>query len=242
MALSCAIRILSSSELYLTYNNYALQLLEYFVHKYTIIYGNEYLTHNVHGLIHLPADCVKHGPLENFSCFKFENYLFEIKKKMRTSRHPLQQICNRLKEQEQIQKVKDVTKYPVLRKQYRVQVHNEKNYTYFKVIDFEKYGLKTSDTDNCVILKDKSVFCIEDICQKNDTSEIFLKGKKFTESKLFFNSPCSSQLFHIQRVQNLANDAYTINIDEILMKCIKYPHNNGFIILPIIHSQCVNEN
>lgn len=161
---------------------------------------------------------------------------------MRTSRHPLQQICNRLKEQEQIQQIKDVTKYPVLRKQCRVQIHNEKNYTYFEVIDTEKYRLKTSNTDNCVILKDKSVFCIENICQKNDTSEIFLKGKKFIESKLFFNSPCSSQLFHIQHVQNLANNVYTIKIDEILMKCIKYPHNNGFIILPIIHSQCINEN
>ncbi|XP_071580037.1 uncharacterized protein [Temnothorax nylanderi] len=243
MALSCAIRILSSSELYLTYNNYALQLLEYFVKKYEIIYGTEYLTHNVHGLIHLPADCVKHGPLENFSCFKFENYLFEIKKKMKMSRHPLQQICNRLKEQEQVQQVQDVTKYPVLRKQYRVQIHNKKKYTYFKEIDTERYELKISDRDNCVILKDKSIVCITDICQKNDTSEIFLKGNKFTQSKLFFNSPCSSQLFHIQYCQNLAiNNVYTINIDEILMKCIKYPYNNGFIILPIIHSQCVNKN
>jgi len=236
MALSCAIRILSSSELYLTYNNYALQLLKYFVHKYTIIYGNEYLTHNVHGLIHLPADCIKHGPLDNFSCFKFENYLFEIKKKIRTSRHPLQQICNRLKEEEEIQQINDVTKYPVLQKQYKVQIYNDKIYTYFKEIDTEKYGLKTSNRDNCVILKDKSVLCIEDICQKSDTSEIFLKGRKFTESKLAFNSPCSSQLFHIQYVQNLTNDAYTININEILMKCIKYVHNNGFIILPLIHS------
>jgi len=85
-----------------------------------------------------------------------------------------------------------VTKYPVLQKQYKVQIYNEKIYTYFKVIDTEKYELKTSDRDNCVILKDKSVFCIEDICQKNDTSEIFLKGRKFTESKLAFNSSCSS--------------------------------------------------
>ncbi|KYN23152.1 hypothetical protein ALC57_04435 [Trachymyrmex cornetzi] len=94
LALSCAIRILSSFELYLTYNNYAVQLLQYFVEKYKIIYGEEYLTHNVRGLIHFPADCIKYGPLENSSCFILENYLYDIKKKIQTSRHPLQQICN----------------------------------------------------------------------------------------------------------------------------------------------------
>lgn len=122
LVLSCAIRILGSFELYLTYNNYALQLLQYFVEKYKIIYGEEYLTHNVHGLIHLPADCIKYGPLENFSSFIFESYLYDIKKKIQTSRHPLQQICNRLKEQEKMQQINDSTKYPVLGKQYKVQV------------------------------------------------------------------------------------------------------------------------
>lgn len=52
MALSCAIRILCSPALYRIYNNYALKLLEYFVQKYAILYGKEYITHNVHGLIH----------------------------------------------------------------------------------------------------------------------------------------------------------------------------------------------
>lgn len=76
MSLSCAIRILCSSTLYVTYNNYALQLLEYFVDKYSTIYGDKYISHNVHGLLHLPAECLKHGPLDKFSCFKYENFLF----------------------------------------------------------------------------------------------------------------------------------------------------------------------
>ncbi|KYN18643.1 hypothetical protein ALC57_09041 [Trachymyrmex cornetzi] len=171
-------------------------------------------------------------------------FLFpNVKNKLRGQRFlSAEEAVERLKEQEKMQQINDLTKYPVLRKQYKVQIHNNKIYTYFKVIDVEKYELKISDTDNCVILKDKSVFCIEDICQKSDTAEIFLKGKMFTESKLIFNSPCSSLLFHIQHVQNLSNDVHTIDIDKILMKCIKYPYNNGFIILPIIHSQSVNEN
>ncbi|KYN13985.1 hypothetical protein ALC57_13815 [Trachymyrmex cornetzi] len=103
MALSCVIRILCGSALYRKYNNYALKLLEYFVKKYVMLYGEEYISHNVHGLIHLSTDCLQHGPLDSFSCFKYENYLFTIKKTIQATRNPLQQICNRLKEHEHMQ-------------------------------------------------------------------------------------------------------------------------------------------
>lgn len=53
----------------------------------------------MHGLLHLPAECLKHGPLDKFSCFKYENFLFQMKQKIQTSRNPLQQFCNRIKEQ-----------------------------------------------------------------------------------------------------------------------------------------------
>ncbi|CAG9761334.1 unnamed protein product [Ceutorhynchus assimilis] len=100
MCLHVAIRILCSANLYITYNNYASQLLKYFIEKFAVIYGAEYVSHNVHGLLHLPSDCIKHGVLDNFSSFRFENYLYILKKIMKTSKHPLQQLCNRLKEKE----------------------------------------------------------------------------------------------------------------------------------------------
>lgn len=109
MTLSCAIRILCSPALYSVYNDYALQLIQYFVQKYSVLYGPEFINHKMHyqsqGLIHLPADCLLHGPLDTFSCFKYENFLYEIKRKIKTTKHPLQQICKRLKEEEQIKKI-----------------------------------------------------------------------------------------------------------------------------------------
>lgn len=97
LSLHVAIRILISEELCRVseYVNYAEKLLQYFVRKYGEIYGDEYINHNVHNLLHLCNDARKFGCLDNFSCFIFENYMWEIKKTLKTSKYPLQQFINR---------------------------------------------------------------------------------------------------------------------------------------------------
>lgn len=43
-----------------------------------------------------------HVPLDNFDCFKFENYLQEIKKSIKSTKYILQEINNRIIEQQYI--------------------------------------------------------------------------------------------------------------------------------------------
>lgn len=74
VVLSVAIRILIDSQSYLTFNTYAKSLLLWFVSNYGKIYGDEYLSYNVHSLLHLADDVQTFGSLENFNCFKYENY------------------------------------------------------------------------------------------------------------------------------------------------------------------------
>lgn len=80
MSLHCSILILCSSELYIKYNDYANQLLVYFVKNFGNLYGFEFISHNIHNLIHLASDSKMHGPLDDFSSFRFENYLYQMKK------------------------------------------------------------------------------------------------------------------------------------------------------------------
>lgn len=98
LALSCAIRILCNTSLCESFNNYAKDLLMYFVRNYTKLYGEEYVSHNVHNLIHLSEDVINFGSLDNFSSFKYENYMFEIKKSLKTCIMPLEQFINRVNE------------------------------------------------------------------------------------------------------------------------------------------------
>lgn len=80
ISLYFAIRILLSTDLYMKYLQYAQSLLEYFTKQFIVLYGAEYISHNVHGLVHVVEDCKLFGNLDLYSAFPFENYLQHLKR------------------------------------------------------------------------------------------------------------------------------------------------------------------
>lgn len=96
--LHCAIKLLVTPSLCLTENEIAYNLLVDFVKEFRIMYGAHFVAHNIHSLIHLPFYVKIHGCLDNFSAYKFENYLGLIKKSISHSRFPLQEAANRILE------------------------------------------------------------------------------------------------------------------------------------------------
>ena len=93
-------RILCSEELCLEFADYAGDLLKNVVSNSACLYGESFVGHNVHGLIHLAEDVKRYGSLYNFSAFPFESYLNVLKKKIRKSHKPLEQLVKRLAEVE----------------------------------------------------------------------------------------------------------------------------------------------
>ncbi|KAG0444568.1 hypothetical protein HPB47_013649 [Ixodes persulcatus] len=93
-----AIRILVSPKHHLVFNQFARDLLRYFVQEFGKLYGARQLVYNVHTLSHLADQCLDHGPLDSFSAFPFESYLGKIKKKLRSSNNPLAQLSRRISE------------------------------------------------------------------------------------------------------------------------------------------------
>jgi len=77
--LHCAIFILCSVTDCKYNNKYSKELLVHFVQAFKILYGEEYVTYNIHNLIHLPEDVKIHGCLDMFNGFPFENYLQRLK-------------------------------------------------------------------------------------------------------------------------------------------------------------------
>ena len=84
------------------------QALKMFVKKCHSIYGREFMSFNVHTLIHLVDDFKNFGPLESVSAFSFENYLGCLKRKIRCGNKPSQQLINRLNENPVLTSVKKV--------------------------------------------------------------------------------------------------------------------------------------
>lgn len=75
MLLHASIKILSSPHLCqnLVFNQYAKDLLIHFVEQSRTLYGDFFISYNVHCLIHLADDVIRFGPLDCFSSFIFEN-------------------------------------------------------------------------------------------------------------------------------------------------------------------------
>lgn len=100
LMLFCAITI-CSSEQYVNNLNLAQTLLEYFVEYFVDIYGEDYITSNVHNLLHLVNDVKRFGILTTFNTYPFESALFSIKNIIRSGHRPLAQIAKRLGEMKQ---------------------------------------------------------------------------------------------------------------------------------------------
>ncbi|KAF0745176.1 Myb DNA-bind 5 domain-containing protein, partial [Aphis craccivora] len=73
-------------------------VLHYYVHKFGEIYGEEFLSHNIHALLHLCDDYSKFGLLDNCSCFPYENFMLTLKRMVRSNAKPLQQVIKRYEE------------------------------------------------------------------------------------------------------------------------------------------------
>lgn len=72
-------------------------MAEIFIVRACELFGNQWAVYNVHGLLHIPDDVFTFGQyLEEICCFKFESFLFFIKRLVRSGREPLKQAINRL--------------------------------------------------------------------------------------------------------------------------------------------------
>lgn len=183
-ALSCAIRILCHPIDCKKNNNYANELLRYFVKEFKILYGEQFVTSNVHNLIHLAQDVKLYGPLDSFSAFDFENYMQFKKKMLRKHANPLQQIHRRLTENIHpcTKKRGKNEKYPLLLEPINKKLPFNCLQSHRK-LQFENFELSNSRHDNCCILDDGSIIVIQDIGTLNE--DIIVIGKKFKKTKKY---------------------------------------------------------
>lgn len=101
LSLSIAMCILYNEELVRTLKMYGNELLEYFVKEAEVIYGETFLSYNVHCLQHL-ADFAEHYKcLQNCTAYEFENNMSAIKRSVRGPDKPIVQVYNRLTEKQQ---------------------------------------------------------------------------------------------------------------------------------------------
>lgn len=111
MLLHVAMRLLGEGNYEGNRGTIAKNLIHKFVQRFEHLYGTAEMVYNVHSCQHLVDDCVAENlKLDDISCFPFENALGHLKKLIRTSYKPLQQVVRRLREKEYLLFGKDVPK------------------------------------------------------------------------------------------------------------------------------------
>lgn len=223
--------------------NYAEALLSNFVISFEILYGKQYVSHNVHNLLHLCSDVRIFGSLDNFSAFRFENFMTSIKRLIRKNEKPLQQLIRRYNEIENVfsttSKISNHELYlcTSLHKNGPLSEDiNDIQLQYLQLSNKEFNINCKKDSDNCFILKSGLCILILNIV-KNKNGDIYLIGKKLKYVKSLYELPCKSDELSI-KIMSISDNIYTCPVTELKCKVWKIPYENDpnmFVIFPLIH-------
>jgi len=232
MTLNVAIRILSSPEYIIDLIDYAEELLIHFVREFSLLYGEEFVSYNIHHLIHLAEDCRLYGILDTFSTFPFENSFQIIKRKLKKSTQPyiqlllllyiqpLVQLHNREVENSKIlQCLPNTIDIPKLRR-----INNDSPFidgvigNSFKSVKIKQFKLTTYKPNNYCIVDDGSIILVENIIQTNN-DKIILVCRKFLNVCDLFNCPMPSNVIGIFLCGGLSE---LILVNLINIKCKLY--------------------
>lgn len=228
LCLHSALRICCNSQFENEIGQKAIDLIKQFSDKSGEIYTPEEPVYNTHSLIHLVESAVKQKEsLEEVNCFQFENHLGHLKRLLRTPNKPLQQVCKRLFEKDDI-----IMKY---KRNDKITKIYFKNSLLIKAVIYRNMEICTdNNADSYILLKNEKIMKVKEILEE-ENGDTFLKGYVFQHTCEAFFTPISSKLLNIFSVKNLGTYVFTVNIHEFQNKCMVFPIENSYFALSLLH-------
>lgn len=241
LLLSVSIRLLLSQNIYSFSHDYIRKLLHTFVQNFSNIYGKFVLSYNVHNLLHIVDDYAQFGPLDQVSCFPFENFLGNLKKMVRKPTNPLAQILRRVKE-------KNTCSNKTIMKDSNSLGNKKQHFggplpSGYEIFDqFKQYCssnlfLSSLPGDNCICING-SICVIKNIISSRDST--FLVYSKFSIKQSFSTYPFDLKLIDIYKVGELEDSLCVAELKSIQYKCVLLPHQTEFdyfLSMPLLHVQ-----
>lgn len=234
--LFCAVR-LASSEKYLP-SNYDLieALFKDFVVEFKSLYGPEFMTSNVHNILHIIEDVKRFGILPSISAYVFESCLGKYKSLIRVGKHPLQSVARRLIERCNIfdthLQYPTTPKPPILvrrgRKHCKIEIPQ---------MNFSLTNYRFADE---WFMANGAIFRMIDAEEIDE--KIYVEAVQLMSKGSFFTYPFESSLMNIYVADTSLQSDVTIKfmVEKINCKfmCIKEgdrPHH--FVFIPILHTE-----
>ncbi|XP_036145352.1 uncharacterized protein LOC105830224 [Monomorium pharaonis] len=243
LSLHVAIRILCNEDTKNAYAEYAQTLLKHFVKSFIKLYGKHHILHNVHGLIHLVEDVKSFGILDNFSAFKFENFMQILKRYVRKNDKPLQQLFRRYHEAHVTTEKRSISKklYPIkVTRHYDDLLLPLTSNPQYIAAECTYFKLNAKNiANNCCGLKDNTILIMINIAHSTETGELMILGYEFKCKQNFYNVPCESSALRIYKISKKSN-LKMWPLSAVNVKYVKFPcGNDEFIVVPLLHSEIV---
>lgn len=244
LALHVSVRILCSNDCN-QYIEYAGQLLEKFVDAMPHLYQECFVSHNMHGLIHVIQDVKTFGPLDNYSAFKYENFLQHLKRIVKKYAQPLQQLYNRYHEMKSdIEKIDFRTTELVVVSEsqngYCILPNGKRGPSYTEAISIN-YRLRVyAINDNCCLLTNGEIVKMTKFSYDFEKEESIVCGKRYERKENLFTIPCESSLLQIYVVSQLSQEKMW-SLNKIKNKMFVLPYENKFVVLPLLHNEYIEK-
>ncbi len=198
------------------WNNLAKCLLQKFVRLAEKLYGAEFISYNVHGLLHISDDAILFGSLDNASTFMFENFMQVIKKILRSNNLFLEQAYNRISEMEYVSGNLGT-------------ISNNREYS-------KVFELSVKIGDNCFMLSSGEIVLAKELYSDPSGKGISIFSK-FLNLKPLKEYPIDSREVGIYRAENISNSINrVVYFRDILLKYVCLPVKNFFICIPLLGS------
>lgn len=213
LALHVAMRICNDRKLH-NKLEIARELFIYFVKSFRELYGEKYMSYNIHNLLHIVDDVLRYGVLENFSAYPFESSLGKLKKKIRHGNKMLEQVINRILEGWDIQSKVPHIQSPILKKM-SFKDENETRYLFIQTNNF----LLKFDQKNCYYMDDSSeILKLE--CIKKINNNIIICGRKFLKKFDLYKTPLNSSFLGIFTIEekSLSTEIFECRVENIKCK------------------------
>ena len=256
LKLHVAMRLLLHPHTCRAQNRVALGFLIQYVKGCQKLNGKEYMSFNVHNVVHLANDAMIYGHLDRVSAFPFEKKLGQLKRLLRKAKRS--QVVRRIIELQlngNFQVVNETSgdvETPVLTEDEHSDspVLHHKGAEIYKKMVLSGYTLTRKQPDNCVILKSNKIIMIKNIIKSD--SNIYILGTCFTSVKNLYTIPCDhkgrldsiflSSKLDIFKVCNPMSDVIqSFPISDIKCKAVCLPHTEcgkkSFAVFPLhVHS------
>lgn len=233
LQLHIACRLLSGANS-VAYVDQARDYLKSFVETAQIIYGQRFITLNVHNLIHL-ADDVENfqSDLSSISAFPYENELGKIKNILHSPYRKVAQYCRQAHVHREI-----INQVPELPKE--LYVIKESVTKGILKISYKQNLYTTKHPDNTVLLNNGIIARINEFTCANDS--IFLKITTYKIIKSIYTNPCDSSLLNCYEIkEDIRPVSRCTDIKNVRSKLIKFSlnfseHDNQRIyVVPLTH-------